>query len=56
MGVIAKSAVKMRRRTMSIGMPIVVYMSRLVTVMKTRYVVGKYSHQLPGSVSRKSMD
>ena len=26
MGVIAKRAVKMRRRTMSIGMPIVVYM------------------------------
>jgi hypothetical protein len=56
MGVIANSDVKMRRRTMSIGMPIVVYMSRLATVMKTRYVVGKYSHQLLGLVSRKSMD
>ncbi len=56
MGVIAKSPVKMRRRTISIGIPIVVYISPLVAVMKTRRAVEDDSHLLLGSASKMSMD
>jgi hypothetical protein len=55
MGVSEKSAVKIRRSTINIGIPTVVYIRPLAIVLETIYPEGEFLHQLPSSAGRRSM-